>query len=95
MKNTKQKMRYYYCRIIYNTTHSVCPLSLSFQIYIFLIFLPAINIIYEQVSSCFVYENIRLKVKTQIKFQHLKPLVYSSFGVFFFLAFSNWTFSFC
>ena len=83
MKNTKQKMRYYYCRIIYNTIHYLSSVFFPFiQIFTFLIFLPNINIIYEQVSSCFVSKNIRLNVKIEIKFYILPTKTYFVLNLF-------------
>ena len=67
-------MRYYYCRIIYNTIHYLSSVFFPFiQIFTFLIFLTNINKIYEQVSLCFVYKNIRLNVEIEINFIFYQP----------------------
>ena len=64
-------------------THYLSRLFFPFiQIFTFLIFLPNINKIYEQVSSCFVYKNIRLNVKIEIKFYILPTKTYFVLNLF-------------
>ena len=68
-------------------TLSVQALFPFIQIFTFLIFLPNINKIYEQVSSCFVSKNIRLNVKIEIKFYILPTKTY--FVLYFFYLFTK------
>ena len=64
-------------------THYLSRLFFPFiQIFTFLIFLPNINKIYEQVSSCFVSKNIRLNVKIEIKFYILPTKTYFVLNLF-------------
>ena len=67
----------------YNTHYLSRAFFPFIQIVTFLIFLPPnINKIYEQVSSCFVYKNIRLNVEIEIKFYILPTKTYFVLNLF-------------